>query len=144
MKNTSHSLDIHNNRVTFLDSLAVLSGCSESIGSSFPDGCHPDVARVNSSERFLFIGDAKNTEGPGNLATRVRLLCYLHWFIVHARAGGDGVFAVCMGYDADIRGWVEAIKTLVNDTPCQCLNWRVDRFPPDFVVILFGLDPVRS
>lgn len=138
------SLELHGVRTTFLDTLAVLSGCYEPIGSSFPDGCRPDVARVNLSKRFLFIGDAKNTESPGNIATRERLLCYLRWFEAHVRAGGDGVFAICVGYDADIRGWVEAIKTLVNETRCQCLNWRVNRFPPDFVVILFSLDPVRN
>ena len=57
-----HHFDIHESNVRFLDTLAILSGCKEHISSSLPDGKRPDVMRVNSKRRLLFIGEGKNTE----------------------------------------------------------------------------------
>ena len=127
---------LHDVRVNFLDSLAVLAGCGEQWGAALPDGTRPDVFRADSSRHILFLGDAKNTEGPGNLATQARLNAYFSWLGGHVRNGGVGVFAICAGSGCDIRGWVSTLSMLGHEAAMTCERWRVDRFMPDTVVLI--------
>ncbi len=92
----------HDQKVTFLDTLAVLLGCTEGVGGEFPDGRRPDVLRIDADRGVLFIGDAKETESPGCQASLARLLSYLRWLPAQVVGrGGLGIFAICFGRYGD-------------------------------------------
>jgi hypothetical protein len=103
----------HEDRVRFLDSLAVLVGCHESVGQEFPDGRRPDVLRTDSRRGVLFMGDAKCTESPCSRSSQSRLLAYLRWMEIHVgNAGHMGVMAVCSGAGKESSGWGATIQLL--------------------------------
>src|SRR5206468_314859 len=101
----SNRLSTHDRRVEFLGTLATLMGCTETFGGVFPDGRRPDVLRADSKLTVLFVGDAKNTESPGNLETQARLLRYLRWLAAFVdRGAGIGIFALCFGREVHTYG----------------------------------------
>ncbi len=104
---------LHEERVDFINTIAILSGCTTGIGAVFPDGRRPDVLRVNLRDGILFVGDAKNTETPKSTKTQGRLLSYLLWLRSNV-AGGHrkGVFTLCYGRDKDTRGWIRVVIQL--------------------------------
>ena len=133
--NNIKSLQVHDAKAQFLDDLAMLMGCQESIGSRLPDGSRPDVLRINQRNRMLFLGDAKNSETPGCIATRFRLRNYLNWMSVHLNGSErSGIFALCFGRSSDCRGWERTLSTLCYESKLNPTGQGVVQFSPDLTV----------
>ena len=138
MKGTKHDFTTHEDRVRFLDTLAILIGCKETAGRTLPDGCRPDVVRINSEQWILFLGEAKHTETAGCSATQVRMQEYLHWLSIHVnRHGGTGIFALCVERGTDTRKWQETVLTLGHEVELECKVVEAQVFPRNMVVIWF-------
>lgn len=105
----------HEHRKNVLDSIAVLAGCAESPGYQLLDGVRPDVMRLDTSRRMMFMGDAKHSETPGCAATEGRLLNYFRWLRAFVLSGGTMVFAVCFGRAHDGAGWLQLLCRLCNE-----------------------------
>ena len=106
----------HARRVGVLETIAILAGCTEGSLSSvpvLPDGRRPDVMGFTPTGHALFMGDAKDTETPGCLATQARLLAYLRWMEcqVVLRQGG-GTFALCCGQSPGATAWLRLLVQL--------------------------------
>jgi hypothetical protein len=142
---TKHTLIVHKNRlnihdsnVRFLDTLAILSGCKEHINTSLPDGRRPDVIRVNTKRRLLFIGEGKNTESPGCLNTQERLWVYLRWLSAHLyREDSVGILAICFKKEYDNNKWVETITSLSRDMNLLCFDYGTVKFGSGVNVVWF-------
>jgi hypothetical protein len=128
----------HNGRVFFLDTLACLVGCKESIGGMLPDGKRPDVLRMDSKREVLFIGDAKNTEAPSFKETQVRLLGYLRWLAAYVtKENRVGIFAICFGEETESAGWVQTILMLAHEIGFICFEHGITNFDPELNIAWF-------
>ena len=117
----------HDRRTDFLDTLAVLLGCRRYLGPILPDGLRPDVLRYGLDQDTLFIGDAKDTETPGNSATSSRLLGYLKWVAGHVQAGhGPGILAICFGRRLHAQAWMKTLALMAREVglPATFIHWR--------------------
>lgn len=132
-------LELHDDKVRFLDSLAVLMGCKEAISCGLPYGEHPDVVRVDSKQGVLFIGDGKNTESPAYKDTQVRLLRYFRWLSAHVSSNKErtGIFSICFGKVSDSDGWVEAILMLAHEAGLSYQEYGIETFGPGLNVVWF-------
>lgn len=131
-------LELHDDKVRFLDSLAVLMGCKEAISCGLPYGERPDIVRVDSKHGVLFIGDGKNTESPKRTDTQLRLLRYLRWLSAHVSdKERTGIFSICFGRRADSEGWVEAILMLAHEAGLSCQEYGIETFGPGLNVVWF-------
>src|SRR2546426_6033017 len=108
----------HESRTQLLDSLAVLIGCREQLGSTLPDGLRPDVLRLDTTRRLLFLGEAKHSESPRNRYSIERLTKYVQWIRSHLefvpRAGGPNptaVVAICFGQAAHADDWLDTLRS---------------------------------
>lgn len=128
---------VHERRVEFLDTLAILVGCEGTLGGELPDGRRPDVIRYTPERRVLFIGDAKHWESPGNRETQARLLSYVRWMSAHVQSGGVGVFAMCFGRQSDTAAWVETMEMLSYEERLYCEAKGVEEFEPRLYVVWF-------
>ncbi len=124
----------HKSRVAFLETLADLTGCDLALGGALPDGTRPDVLRVDSRRRVVFIGDAKHSESPGNKETQARLLGYLRWILPHVGSGGVGVFAVCFGRESDTDAWIGTLAMLGHEVGLDPKRRGLERFEPGLLV----------
>lgn len=131
----------HERKVEFLDALAVLTGCEEAMGGALPDGSRPDVLRLDSRRRILFVGDAKHSESPGDRETQTRLLGYARWLSAHIRNGGAGVFAICFTRESDTAAWIQVVGMLGHEAGLPCAKCRVERFEPRLAVVWSGFGP---
>jgi len=86
----------HEQRQAVLDAMAVLCGYTLGALKQFPDGARPDVLRIHPSNGGAFLGDAKDTETPGNLSTQARLTSYFGWAKSIQKTGKPVVFALCV------------------------------------------------
>lgn len=119
----------HERRRQFLQSLGRLAGFRYAIHSCLPDGATPDVVLCEPSKRGLFIGDAKDTESPGNIETQVRLLRYFKWFAVHLTCpDACGIFAVCFGNRSHQGAWLETLRFLCFEVGLECITFRTKGF----------------
>lgn len=132
-------LELHDDKVRFLDSLAVLMGCKESLGGQLPYGERPDVLRTDRKHGVLFIGDGKNTESPGYTDTQVRLLRYFRWLSAHVSSNKEriGIFSICFGKVYDSDGWVEAISMLAHEAGLSCQEYGIETFGLGLNVVWF-------
>ncbi len=106
----------HDRRTDLLNTLAILLGCRRYLGPVLPDGVCPDVLRYGLDGETLFIGDAKDTETPGNRATGSRLLAYVEWIATHVRAGhGPGILAICFGRRLHGDAWMKTIALVARE-----------------------------
>lgn len=128
----------HEERRKFLDALAVLCGYPTLLMSGLADGGAPDVIRMNGTTRGLFIGEAKDSETPGNTETRKRLAGYLAWFMSHLAAGGEGVFSVCCGRAGEAEAWRLTLDDLSRQAGRESLGFQVDVFASDLVIVWAG------
>jgi hypothetical protein len=104
----------HERRVDLLDDLAISAGFwCRSVGS-LPNGVRPDVFRYHPRTYALFIGDAKETEAPTNLATQSRLFTYLRLIANPAVFRHGSIFAVCFGRVVDRPKWKHVVQHLAN------------------------------
>lgn len=97
----------HEERVELLRSIAALSGyrCDIAIG----DALMPDVARMSSTTRGLFVGDAKATETSGCIATSERLQNYLRPVRAHHYRDRPLLLVVAHGDLHDQTGWITVL-----------------------------------
>lgn len=114
---------LHEHRRHWLDAIAILEGFTLGL-PVLPDGSIPDVLRVDPRRRWLFVGEAKDTESPGSADTGARLHRYATWL-----APNGGVFAICHG--GDIAAWrvaalraVEKAEGTVSSVHTRCLDDR--------------------
>lgn len=122
-------LSDHSLRERFLEDLATLSGFTVRT-RCLPDGVLPDVLRFEPGGRGLFLGDAKDTETPGNRETLVRLYRYVQWFDEFLqRPGTYGVFAVCFGKRSQSADWDSSLEFLFREAGMSC---HVIGFKQDF------------
>lgn len=119
----------HADRVEFLASLAMLFGCAQDAGHELPDGRRPDVTRLDSRSALLFIGEAKDTESPGNVETQVRLLSYLKWIKAYVDEPGRlGVLAVCFGTAGHTLSWGDTLDFLSREVGLVATDSGSQRF----------------
>jgi hypothetical protein len=69
----------HEARRALLKTLADVAGFR--IEANFPSDDRPDVLRRLVNGRGLFLGEAKYSEGPSNMASVARLDRYLGWLL---------------------------------------------------------------
>ncbi len=97
----------HEDRVDTLRSVASLAGfhCDVTVG----DALVPDLARMSTASRALFVGDAKATESSGCSATNARLQRYLR--AADANIGRYRAILLVIAHgDIDDRcGWEQAL-----------------------------------
>lgn len=102
----------HQSRASTLDTVARLAGFCEHVGV-LPDGSRPDVLRACALSGNVFMGDAKESERPSDPAVGRRLARYMHWFNRNAACRGrGGIFALCVGSDADMSDWAALLDRL--------------------------------
>ncbi len=131
-------LEKHDSLVTILDALAILSGIHERLPlDCLPDFSRPDVLRLDRRRNTVFVGDAKNTETPGNRATQVRLRSYLTWLVAFLRRGGSGIFALCFETEALVSGWIDTVLMLASELSMGEPDRNVSSFPPNIIVVRF-------
>lgn len=123
----------HDRKVRFIETIAVLSGCRETL-HWLPDGLCPDVVRLDTNRGILFIGDAKHTETPGGKDTQTRLLRYLNWFAAHT---GVGIFVICCERLTDAREWLDVIHLLSHEAGIHFRGCGIEQFGPGLNVIWF-------
>lgn len=141
----SRPSEAHEVRVDLLRTVASLAGYPRGL----PLGLHvvPDVVRFDSTRRRVFVGDAKETESPGNLLTARRLRAYAGALRPLLAAGWDAVFVVCHGtlYRAD--PWcavlTEAVRT-AGLVPSFAGSNVIDRDAVLAWVSLFGISQRRG
>ncbi len=144
-RSDTRGLKGHNSKALFLDALAVLVGCRDSIGGMLPDGRRPDVLRIDLDREILFVGDAKNTESTGNKETLVRLLSYLRWLAVHVtKRKGIGIFAICFAERADSVKWENTVLMLAHEIDLICTEFGINTFGSGLNVAWFIFRPCRS
>jgi len=132
------SLAVHNNRVYFLDTLALLLGCKETIGGILPDGKRPDVIRMDKKREILFIGDAKNTESPSHKETQIRLLEYLRWLASHvSKENRVGLFAICFGKKEESANWEKTLLMLSHEIDFICSRHGMTSFGSKLYIAWF-------
>jgi hypothetical protein len=82
----------HEARRAHLQTLADVAGFR--IEVHFPSDDRPDVLRRLVNGRGVFLGEAKYSEGPSNMASVARLDRYLGWLLPVQQSGGSAVLAV--------------------------------------------------
>ena len=125
----------HESRRKVLDSLAILSGYPQEMYDGLPDGRRPDVLRLDAKQQRLFIGDAKDSESPSDLNTKVRLLAYFRWLSVHVIArGGCGTMAICFGNPHHINGWIITLEELAKEACIVKYHIGAERLDSELLV----------
>lgn len=129
-------LESHEYRARFLEAMATLVGCQESFGGELPDGRRPDVMRMDSTHNVLFLGEAKHSESPGNVATRARLQRYFVWLSTHVlRREGVGIFAICFGREEEAKRWSETLSLLESEVGMESDSHGAERFQPGLILV---------
>src|SRR5579875_789477 len=100
---------VHEERVRTLEALATLAGFLTEL-PGLPDGRRPDVVRVCVRHRRLFLGEAKDSEGPGDQEALTRLMRYVAWS-QEAGRHGSALLVVCCGRSS-ARRWASALTAL--------------------------------
>lgn len=121
----------HERLVSFLDTMAVMLGCAQTLESQLPDTRRPDVIRFNVKNKILFIGDAKNTELPNSTHTRERLNNYVRWtssFILTNIIGKQVVFGICHNKSDNAYIWLSLLLDLFTTSNILPLKYGVEKF----------------
>lgn len=131
----------HESRRQFLDSLAVLIGCHEQLGATLPDGLRPDVLRISTARRLLFLGEAKHSESPRNRYTVERLRSYVRWIGSHLDYAGEddgpppsAVMAICFGTASDADDWLDTLRSTLMRGGVLPTYSAIEEFDYDVVV----------
>lgn len=101
----------HEHYVDILNDVAIMMGFSASL-EILPDGTRPDVLRFNVATNGVFLGDAKATESPNCVATRLRYQHYVDWLAASRAAMSSSICGICFGECDNAPGW----KGLLADT----------------------------
>jgi hypothetical protein len=100
---------VHEGRVRTLEALATLAGFLTAV-PHLPDGRTPDVVRISTSRRGLFLGEAKASEGPGDREALARLARYVIWW-EQADRKGPALLVVCCD-QLDRERWASVLSAL--------------------------------
>ncbi len=104
----------HESRVRDLETLAALAGYTEPAALAWR--LRPDVVRACPRNGALFLGDAKDTETPGCMATRARL----RWYCVGAiSCSRPTVLALAVSSEVPVCAWRAAIVHAARTTGCR-------------------------
>jgi hypothetical protein len=109
---------LHEERVRTLEALATLAGFLTEI-PVLPDGRMPDVVRMCTRRRGLFLGEAKASESPGDQAALARLFRYVAWWQRVGRRG-PALLVVCCGMQ-DSGRWASSLTALVTEAGSSAL-----------------------
>ncbi len=128
--NLSSRLDEHERLVKFLDTMAIMLGCAQSLDSHLPDATRPDVIRINTKSDILFIGDAKNTESPNSIFTQERLLNYVTWLSLFLSNSNNRkiVFAICHNKGENAHSWLKMLFSLFSRSGIYPSKYGVEEF----------------
>lgn len=120
----------HERLVSFLDTMAIMLGCFQTLNGQLPDATRPDVIRANTKSGFLFIGDAKNTEMPSYDSTRQRLTHYALWlsFFMSANASRKAIFAICHNKHKNTYSWLDTLVELLACSGLRTFKSGVEEF----------------
>ena len=133
-----NSYSYHQSKVSFLETLSELIGCSQTF--SLGDGTIPDVIRINQNQDILFIGDAKESETPGNTTTQRKLNGYLEWLKVFCqRKSNYGIFAICHKGGKDINGWECFMLNYATNNNIPYKNLQTNVFSHNVAITSFWL-----
>jgi hypothetical protein len=135
----------HERLVSFLDDVAVLLGCIQTLNGELPDSTRPDVIRLNTNKQFFFLGDAKNTESPNSPNTQHRLQNYLVWLSSFIEGGENrkAVFAICSNKGEDSGLWITIIDRLLFTAKLRAERHGVEVFDPITYIIWFETTPLE-
>lgn len=100
---------MHERRVEALVALAELTGHPSPL--TFPGLLRPDVATFGGRAHDVFVADAKSTEVPACLATRVRLGAYFDVCSAWLSAGSSVTIALAHSPAAE-RSWLDLLLRL--------------------------------
>ena len=110
--NQKENLIIQDLTPELLSDIAIISGYDLNLTRGLPDGTVPDVLRRDSFCGRIFLGEAKDTESPGSLHTRKRLLNYLGWFRLISSHRKGSLFVLCFGDIENINRWKSTLSEL--------------------------------
>ena len=135
----------HEKRVAILGALANLTGCKQRV-SRLPDGRIPDVLQINSESNALFVGDAKHTETPGNVETRLRLLGYLHWIALHSSRdrSSQAFFALAVGNPWHVSAWKEELYHLSCEAGIRRISIRELSLGQRIYIVWFAVATISA
>jgi hypothetical protein len=127
----------HERLVEFMDNMAILLNCTQTLNGQFPDETRPDVVRLNTKKGLLFVGDAKNTESPRSSFTQERLLNYLVWQSSFLLGGYNrkAIFAICTNHPNNASIWINVINTLLNIAEINPARSGINNFDNDTCII---------
>jgi len=128
--NLSSRLNEHERLVDFLDTMAVMLGCAQTLNSQLPDTTRPDVIRLNTKSDILFIGDAKNTESPDSISTQERLSNYILWLSLFLSNNNKRkiVFAICHNKRENSHSWLKMSFSLFSRSGIYPSKYGVEEF----------------
>jgi len=127
----------HEERRGILSDIAILSGYDTNLKRGLPDGTIPDVLRIDSSCGSIFLGEAKDTESPGMLSTRKRLLNYLSWFRFIVGNCKGSLFVLCVG---NKERWKCTLSGLVLDAGIKNSMISAEKIDNENYLITLRLD----
>jgi len=108
-----------------------------------PDGSVPDISRWNRKRSILLVGDAKDTETPGNSATQQRLLGYLAWLATYASAPrGIAVLLICIRGRREAASWSEELNSLALMSGTRIGFPTASDFGPGLFVLRWSVRPL--
>lgn len=116
-KTIAPSMREHERLREMLGTVAQLAGYTLNVPVPLPDGSIPDVARVNLTKSALFVGDAKNTETPWEIASTTRLLRYSAWVTSVSSgcvASRTGTLAVCFNKASNRDAWLLLFRQITH------------------------------
>ncbi len=128
--NLNSRLDEHERLVKFLDTMAVMLGCAQTLNSHFPDTTRPDVIRMSTKLNVLFVGDAKNTESPDSVSTQERLFNYVLWMSLFLSNNNKRkiVFAICHNKRENSHSWLKMLFSLFSRSGIYPSQYGVEEF----------------
>src|SRR5688500_10010333 len=123
-------LEEHERLVDFLDTMAIMLGCTQTLDSHLPDATRPDVIRLNTQANFLFIGDAKNTESPHSRFTQERLFNYILWLssFVTENSCRKVVFAIGHNKKENNDLWCNTLLSLFSRSFISTVKYGTEEF----------------
>jgi hypothetical protein len=125
----------HEERVGFLRGLAELIGCDRCLnGKRFLGEERPDVLAVDRSSKILFLGDAKATETPGNIATLARLTSYLR-ALSFTSDFDSVVVALCFGRSSEASAWNQNLKMVARESGITFRRSGHTQFQKGYVLV---------
>jgi hypothetical protein len=127
----------HELRVQFLRSVALLLGCSLPKSNQLPDGVRPDVFGFSLAKGFLFIGESKDSESPGEMPVKARLFSYLKWVAANAADGRGTLLVICFKRAREGRRWLTVVTELAEEVCLEFSESGVHSFDRETAIAWF-------